>query len=151
MISIPLHQEVSGLSYLPGHIPVSPTYGILSRICILLLFENCINLTLIMLNWFIVLFRYTVSFSSLYTHSINFWEHDIESQLNILIYLLKKKFLLQRVCWTQDQSWICLHPCHLSHREIPLKRIIVIYSRTICSFVWHFPSLLWICYHTFII
>ena len=49
-----LHWQVGSL---PPH--TTWVYGNSSRICVLLLCENCIN---IMLNWFIALFRSTISF-----------------------------------------------------------------------------------------
>ena len=69
-----------------------------------------------MLNWFMVLFRSTVSFY--FSICSVFKNLILKLQLKLLIYLL--------------------------------KRIIIIYSGTICNLVLYFPSLLYRYYYTFI-
>ena len=54
--------------------------------------QSCVKIVkiLIMLNWFMMLFRCTISFTFLYIHSINIFERLIlKLQLKIVIYLLK--------------------------------------------------------------
>ena len=68
-----------------------------------------------MLNWFMVLFRSTVSFY--FSVCSVFKNLILKLQLKLLIYLL--------------------------------KRIIIIYSGTICNLVLYFPSLLYRYYYTF--
>ena len=53
-------------------------YGNLNRICILLLFENCINLNYAELVHD-AFFKSTLSFHFLYIHYINFWEFNIKT------------------------------------------------------------------------